>query len=200
MKKAGLALMLLVLAALLSGCASGAEEAPQATLTLEEELAQQTVSPEFASALAKLQSAAPTDAPQAASALDPTAVDYREIKAVTPNKLIDWDLSRFSTTMAYGQLTDMLMYPDKYIGQTVRLKGTYRPSADENGNIAYHFLIIYDQTACCELGIEFAPTTRATPLAVPAPEQAIQLTGVFDLCYDMGEQFACLRVNDITSL
>lgn len=201
MKKVLLSILLVVSFLLLTSCGDKTEAPlPSATLTLEEELAMQTMSPEFQAALDALNQNAPNHPPTPASALDPSATDYREIAPITISPLIDWDLSRLSTTMAFGQLTHMLMYPETYVGKTVRMKGVYRPAPDSEGNIAYHFIIIYDQAACCELGIEFATSSRSIVFPIPLPDAQIELTGVFDLCYDVGEVFPCLRVEGVTLL
>lgn len=201
MKKALLLILVVISLFVLTSCGDRADTpSPTATLTLEEELAMQTMSPEFQAALEALNKNTPTHPPAPASALDLSATDYREIAPITISPLIDWDLSRLSATMAYGQLTHMLMYPETYVGKTVRMNGVYRPEIDGQGNTAYHFIVIYDQAACCELGIEFTTSSRSVTFPIPQTDAQIQLTGVFDLCYDMGELFPCLRVEGVTLL
>ena len=46
-------------------------------------------------------------------------------------KKYDIDLSRMSGTMIYGQVNQMVMYPQKYIGKHIKMKGIFSSYYDE---------------------------------------------------------------------
>lgn len=201
-------LLLFLLAALtLSGCA----ERPAAPVSAPE--AAPTAAPETASGLdglvktsdaAQYVSALPTEDPfkreiydGPPSLLDPSAPVYDAVTDFTIAEVPQQDMSRMSATMAYAQLYNIFMEQEKYVGQTLRMRGQYAPMRDENGQAKYHFIMVYDNAACCELGLEFI---WLSPGAYPKDQSLIELTGVFDICNDGGEKFCVLRVKDVTVL
>lgn len=134
------------------------------------------------------------------SAMRPEATHYRDIGPLDIGPVIHWDLSRMSATMAYAQLYTMLTEPEKFVGQTVKVRGQYYPSADENGVPLYHFVIVFDAAACCELGIEFLWTGNPPANMYPPPMSIVEMTGLFDICNDGGEKFCVLRVDEFEVL
>ena len=75
-------------------------------------------------------------------------------EAVQTSGGIDIDLTQVSGGVVYGEVFNMTMYPEDYVGKTVKMHGvfgigySYKP----DGSIA---CIILDATACCAQGIEF---------------------------------------------
>jgi uncharacterized membrane protein YcgQ (UPF0703/DUF1980 family) len=65
------------------------------------------------------------------------------------------DLTILSPTMVYGEVFQMMYYPENYIGKTVKMQGLYDIYTDESTGKTYHACIIQDATACCAQGIEF---------------------------------------------
>lgn len=187
---------------------AAAVETPE--MTLEEELAAQTPSPQFQKALEAATSGGNENAggngdesgivsSAHPSALDPLATDYLEISPVTIPPVIDWDLSRLSGTVAYAQMYNILVSPEEYVGKAVKLRGVYNELDNPIGDGSkFHFVLVYDNAACCELAIEILTTTRANRLSYPPPGSLIEVTGIFDICYDQEQQFSSLRVNDLT--
>ncbi len=131
------------------------------------------------------------------SMLDPSAAAYNAVKNFEIAEVPQQDLSRMSATMAYAQLYNIFLEQENHVGQTMRLRGQYVPMRDEGNQAKYHFIMVYDNAACCQLGLEFLWTN---PTAYPADYSLIELTGVFDICNDGGEKFCVLRVKDLTVL
>ena len=67
---------------------------------------------------------------------------------------VDLDLTKFSGTVVYSQVYDMMMEPETYLGQRVRVEGSLSYYKDSAGN-EYFAALIADATACCAQGIEF---------------------------------------------
>lgn len=131
------------------------------------------------------------------SMLDPSAASYNAVKNFEIAEVPQQDLSRMSATVAYAQLYNIFLEQENHVGQTMRLRGQYVPMRDESNEAKYHFIMVYDNAACCQLGLEFLWTN---PTAYPADYSLIELTGVFDICNDGGEKFCVLRVKDVTVL
>ncbi|MDI9521482.1 MAG: hypothetical protein QM308_10090 [Bacillota bacterium] len=134
------------------------------------------------------------------SALRPEARDYQDIGPIEIGEFIHWDLSRMSATMAYAQLYAMLMQPEGYVGQTVKVQGEYYPLTDDEGITRVHGVIVSDMAACCQVGLEFLLTGNPPPGTYPPPMSTVEMTGLFDLCNDGGEKFCVLRINELKVL
>lgn len=65
------------------------------------------------------------------------------------------DLSQFSKTAAYAELSNILSSPKDYVGVTVRITGEFSVYTDENTGKQYYMVGIMDATNCCSLNMEF---------------------------------------------
>ncbi len=72
------------------------------------------------------------------------------------------DLSQFSRTAAYAELSNILSSPKDYVGVTVRISGTFSVYTDENTGKQYFMVSIMDATNCCSLDMEFILAGDAT--------------------------------------
>ena len=70
-------------------------------------------------------------------------------------KVIDVDLTQISSTMIYSTVSNMMQYPDSYLGQHIKLSGQFSVYHDKGGDKYIFSAIIPDATACCSQGIEF---------------------------------------------
>ncbi len=105
---------------------------------------------------------------------------------------IDVDLSMMNQTMAYSQLYAMMLNPNDYIGKIVKIAGIYN-SAQENGN-TYHFVIVADQAACCQMGMEFKLDDG---LYYPPDTADVCVTGVFQSYEEEGRIWYYLQTYNI---
>ena len=104
--------------------------------------------------------------------------ETEDFLSAAKNGDIDVDLTILTPTLVYAQVNDMLMYPDKYVGKKVRMRGPFAVYETEERN--YFAVIISDATACCSQGIEFLLTDeRSYPSEYPEKGAEITVTGVF---------------------
>lgn len=102
---------------------------------------------------------------------------------------VDIDLSRMNSVMFTGELNQMYMNMDAYIGKVIRMSGVYNAYAgfDEQGNVnrdlIYHVCEIADATACCVQGVEFILAEGA---AYPEPGAWITIVGTFGVYEEYG--------------
>ena len=109
----------------------------------------------------------------AALVLAPTAASSAAPK-------IDFDFTRFSATMVYAQVFDMLISPERYDGKVIRMKGTFEVFEYEEGGVLHRSFacVVRDSTACCVQGMEFALAGEARyPDDYPSTGSDIIITG-----------------------
>ncbi|MBO4878484.1 MAG: hypothetical protein J5501_10790 [Ruminococcus sp.] len=92
----------------------------------------------------------------------------------------DVDLTQLSSSMVYGQVYDMVTNSDSYVGQKVKMKGSFSYYKDEQTGKEYFAVLIADATACCSQGIEFIlKGDPVYPDDYPAIGTEITVTGSF---------------------
>lgn len=107
---------------------------------------------------------------------------------------VDIDLTALSSTMVYGQVYNMMYYPENFIGQTIRMEGFYSDYYDQAKGKRYFACIIMDATACCSQGIEFELTEEYSyPDDYPEVGDEVVVEGVFDLYEEDGYDYCVLR-------
>ena len=103
------------------------------------------------------------------------------------NKKYDIDISRMSGTMVYGQVYQMVMYPSKYLGKHIKMKGIFSSYYDEEMERRFYGCVIQDALACCSQGLAFElAKPRKYPEQYPAEGDAIIVEGDFDYEKDEG--------------
>lgn len=82
---------------------------------------------------------------------------FAQKKTATAKSAYDVDLTRYSATMIYATVFDMLMEPQKYEGKKIRIRGTFDVFEYDEGGIKHqsYACVIKDATACCAQGMEF---------------------------------------------
>ena len=126
------------------------------------------------------------DGQQAAAAVSETTAAVPETTEATKNAG-RMDLSAMSTTMAMAQLTAMQNEPDSFLGQTIKMRGTFAVGYGETRN--YYYCLIADATACCQQGLEFLWNGHTFPDDYPEPGSEIIIEGVFDTYLEDGYEY-----------
>lgn len=107
---------------------------------------------------------------------------------------IDIDLTSLSSTMVYSEVYNMMVSPEKYLGKTVKMDGSFALYRDEAADKYYFACIIADATACCSQGIEFVLTDEYSyPDDYPEEGGEIRVVGVFDTYQEGGYTYCTLR-------
>lgn len=108
---------------------------------------------------------------------------------------IDVDLTALSSTMVYSEVYNMMVFPENYVGKTVKMNGTFYVFHDETTGNYYFSCIISDATACCSQGIEFVlEDSYVYPRDYPKEGEEICVMGVFDT-YQEGDYTYCTLRN-----
>ena len=110
---------------------------------------------------------------------------------------IDIDFTAFSSTVAYAQLSALLMHPEEYAGKTVKIDGTYFSNYYDITDSYYHYILIEDSTACCSQAIEFALSTHGQGYpdedgavgGYPIPGELIEIVGIISSYEELGHEY-----------
>ena len=107
---------------------------------------------------------------------------------------VDLDLTQMSGTMLFSQVNYMMYKPEKFIGQTVKVPGSFSAVYSEEEQRYYFGCLVRDRSACCVLGVEFElPEDYVYPDDYPAEGEEITVFGTFDT-YQQGQYtYAVLR-------
>lgn len=131
---------------------------------------------------------------------DTSAITIQE-ESLNLNKLddaVDIDLTALSSTLVYAEVYSMMMSPEEYMGQTIKMKGTYCPLYSEETGKYYHYVIIEDAAACCQQGIEFIwGGEHVFPDDYPSEGTEVEVVGVFDTYEELGDIYPYVATNEI---
>lgn len=120
--------------------------------------------------------------------------DDTESVDVTPLADVDVDLTTMSSILVYSEVYNMVFYPEKYVGKTVRMKGTNSVYYDEAQGKYYFACFISDATACCSQGIEYQLKEEyAIPDDYPEDGVDVCVEGLFDTYYEGDYLYCTLR-------
>lgn len=103
----------------------------------------------------------------------------------TTARVVDVDLTKLSSTMVYSEVYNMMIYPDQYVGKTVKMQGQYNEYYDEETDKTYYACVIADATACCQQGLEFEIADEFDTLGIINNDD-IEVVGTFGT-YNEGE-------------
>lgn len=112
------------------------------------------------------------------------------------NETVDIDLTQFSSTVVYSEVYNMMLTPEEYAGQTVRMKGPLTAFMDDDQSQIYTAVFISDATACCQQGFEFVWEGHEYPNDFPELGTEITVTGVFELYERDGAEYPHLIVEE----
>ena len=92
---------------------------------------------------------------------------------------VDVDLTVLTPNMVYAEVSNMMMYPDNYLGKTIKVSGPYFPMYYDVTDNYYHYVLIEDALACCQNGMEFIweEGIHTYPEEYPKEEDVIEIIG-----------------------
>ena len=179
MKKAILAVLLIAAVLALTACGGQKDAATEAPVA--------TAAPEV------------TDPPEVTAPPEKEAAAAPAVQTVkASSKGVDLDLSKLSGTVVYSQVYDMMVDPDSYLGQRVRVKGNFNYYHNDDNGQDYFAVIIADATACCAQGMEFVwAGDHNFPMDYPLPDSEITVTGTFGTYMEDGFEYIQLSDADL---
>ena len=111
---------------------------------------------------------------------------------------VDIDLTQLSVTMVSAQVLQIMMSPEDFLGQTVRVRGTYFTFLWEEADKQLHYVVLNLTAGCCGQGFEFILSDElASSVGYPANESVIEVTGIFSRYEELGSGFHYLAVYDM---
>ncbi|MBQ8995321.1 MAG: hypothetical protein IJ091_05860 [Oscillospiraceae bacterium] len=105
--------------------------------------------------------------------------DHESLGVSSYDLSIDIDLTTMNSNMVYSQVYDMVVNPNDYLGQVVKMAGQFAIYDGEER--IYFACLVADATACCAQGIEFLlRDDRSYPDEYPDLGSDITVIGIFD--------------------
>jgi hypothetical protein len=112
---------------------------------------------------------------------------------------VDVDLTDLSSTMVFAEVSNIMYFPEEYIGKTVKINGLYNSWYFEPTDTYYSHVIIEDALACCSSGLEFTlGENYAFPEDYPQNDTRIEITGVFDSYDELGLTYYHIKADSMT--
>ena len=127
------------------------------------------------------------------SAKKEEALPVEKEEEVEVTETADVDLSFGSQTITYATISNILEDPQEYMGQTVKMLGTYRQFYSETYDTYYYVCMVTDATACCSQGMEFKLKEGSS---YPLDGQQIILQGTVDVYQEGDYWYAFLKDAD----
>jgi hypothetical protein len=123
-------------------------------------------------------------------------------KTTAPPQLkIDIDLTKYSITMAYATVVDLLTNPHNHLGKVVKIRGDYDPTFWDRTGKWYHYIIAEAPPGCCEQPMQFIWNgNRIFPDDFPKIGAKIEIVGVWGTYEERGMVFPFLAIDNIVVL
>ena len=117
------------------------------------------------------------------------------------SSFIDLDMTKMSSVLVYSQVISIYDSPKDYLGKRIKMQGQYYPSYFDETDLFYHFVVVGDETLCCQAVLEFAwEGEHKFPDDYPAENAAIEVTGVLGTYEELGQTYYLLSVDDMSVL
>ena len=108
------------------------------------------------------------------------------------------DLTKLNSNMVYSEVAAMVSTPEKYIGKTVKMQGTFDVYTDIKTGTYYYACLIKDATACCSSGIEFSwKGEHKFPDNFPSVGTPVTVGGIFETYAEGGKNYCRLKEADV---
>lgn len=111
---------------------------------------------------------------------------------------VDVDLTVLTPNMVYAEVYNMMMYPDNYLGKTVKVSGPYYPLYYDGTGNYYHYVMIEDALACCQNGMEFIwdEGSHTYPDEYPKEDDIIEIVGELKSYKEENYTYYYLDINE----
>lgn len=107
---------------------------------------------------------------------------------------IDIDLTMMSATVVYAEVYSMYMTPDDYIGEIVKMEGSFSVVEVEETEMIYFSVVIEDALGCCAQGIEFELAgDYVYPDDYPEIGAEVTVVGEFEVYYEYDYMYCRLK-------
>jgi len=106
------------------------------------------------------------------------------------------DIVAMSETLAGATMLNILNEPERYVGKTIRVAGTYQPFYWDEEDRYFHDLIVESQAGCCPKILEFILSGDDYPMA----GAMIELVGIYSSYELDGQILYYLAVNEMNVL
>lgn len=99
-------------------------------------------------------------------------------KTTTTDSTVDIDFSTMNYNIISSQLFNIMIEPEEYSGKTIKFRGNFYSNFEESLNQRFYSVLVYDSTACCQVGFEIQlPDNPEYPSGYPEEMAEIEVYG-----------------------
>ena len=109
--------------------------------------------------------------------------------------LPETDLTKMNANMIYAYLDSVFLAPEEYVGNRFRISGIYDESTWGEPETTFHYLLVADAMACCQLGLEFVLTDLNAPY--PRSGDQIEICGMLTLYEEEYVEFLRIEADEL---
>lgn len=106
-------------------------------------------------------------------------------------QVIDVDVASMSDVMAYSALENIMYNPQEYVGQTVRIQGSFYYEYYQELDMKFFAILLMDETDCC---MAFAEIEMGEGLEYPQVGQEFMIIGEVKMKTIDGNEYAYVEV------
>jgi len=111
---------------------------------------------------------------------------------------IDVDFTVLGATIAEALYHNVINNAADYMGQLIRVSGTYHPMVFPQNDNTYHFIVVVPGDECCQLYFEFRlPAEDMNPDSFPPILTLIEVTGVLSRYAESGVSYLYLADSEM---
>ena len=132
-----------------------------------------------------------------AESVEPTTPVAPTVPA-TESGDVDIDLTSMSVTMVSAQVMQILMAPEDFLGQTIRIIGSHFSFYWEDAEMQIHYVVLNVTAGCCGQAFEFIlPDDIVSSMGYPPQYAIIELTGGLSSYEKLGRVYYYLAVIEL---
>ena len=125
-------------------------------------------------------------------------LEPQDFPTIDADAKVDIDLTTLSSTMVFGEVSNMMLDPEDYLGKTIRVRGPYFVNYNEVKKEYLHFVVVTDATACCQNGLNFNwAGEHSYPADYPQMDEEIEIVGVIGNYEEYGQVFCVINTSEI---
>lgn len=106
---------------------------------------------------------------------------------------VDVDITKLSTVVAFSQVNSLMYDYNAYLGKSVKIQGLYQSYSIPEIDEIYHFIMLMDESNCCQGMIEFQLPSGSE---YPVDGDTIIMHGEYKLVSFSDGEYAVLVADD----
>ncbi len=127
----------------------------------------------------------------------PVPAQNTEVKEKSKRPKIDLDMTKLNYNMVSSLIFNMMVESEKYLGKRIKIAGKFYSEFDEDNLIRHYSVLIWDNTACCQVGLQFIREgDYEFPKDYPEQMTPVEISGIYSIKEINGMDYVYLACDD----